>query len=259
VAGTLRTVLREAQRLDRKVARVVIETSGVALPGQIVESLLADPVVQSLFYVATVLSVVDATQIADQLERYDEVGAQIAAADAVYVSKTDLPGTALAVLRPAIAALNPFCRVLSGDAWPLSDGWLEARNDIRAMRQGNLRDLPAGAHGRAFDSFHIPVPSGVPMARLSEFTDAVTYLLGDRILRAKGFVRVREHRRWVLVNIVRRTLYPPVFSDAALAPGESGLVFIVEDLDRDTVAEFLSLALRPEGPAQADRQEAAHV
>lgn len=268
LARTLRDALATARTMGRRTERIVIETSGVALPNSIVEALAGDPTLDGHCHLAAVLTVLDASQYFDQLGRYSEVVDQIAAADLVFVSKTDLPGAPESRMRASVAEINPLCAVLAGPRLTRES----VERIETTMRDGHA--LPRGkSTGRAFhrrdlDTFDLEIPYDVPIEALSEFTDAVTYLLGDRILRAKGFVKLREHVRWATVNIVKKTLYPPTFTDLPLEEADARIVFITEGVSRELIAEFLAIALRtsretraasPPGPIRVPGGETAHV
>jgi G3E family GTPase len=76
----------EISRLDR----VVIETTGLADPAPILHTIYADPVLQHHFAVDLVLTTVDAVNGELHLDRNLESVKQVAAADKVVVTKTDI-------------------------------------------------------------------------------------------------------------------------------------------------------------------------
>src|ERR1700733_5598680 len=104
--GDLLRTLATLLRRDPQPELIVIETSGVADPGDVVRNLM-DPVIWKEAPLETVLCVVDATiavaMLDDALLR-----SQIRAADVVALSKTDLADAAnQARVRDAIRALRP--------------------------------------------------------------------------------------------------------------------------------------------------------
>ena len=83
--------------------RVVIETTGLADPVPIVAGFTADPALRWHFRLGNVVTVVDAVNGAANLERFPEAMKQVALADRLVVSKTDLadPGALLRRLQLA--------------------------------------------------------------------------------------------------------------------------------------------------------------
>ncbi|MGI4953130.1 MAG: CobW family GTP-binding protein [Janthinobacterium lividum] len=108
--GDLLRTLAMLLRREPRPEHIVIETSGVADPGDIVRNLM-DPVIWRGAPLETVLCVLDATTdaagLADALLR-----AQLRAADVVALSKLDLSGDAGARVRAAAAAIRPTAVVV---------------------------------------------------------------------------------------------------------------------------------------------------
>jgi G3E family GTPase len=99
---------------------VVIETSGLAEPGPVLQAFLSDPNLDGLYRVASVLTLVDAVNFESTIQEHDEALRQVAFADRVLISKLDLikddPQAAEMSLRAAIARLAPAARIERNDA-----------------------------------------------------------------------------------------------------------------------------------------------
>src|SRR5262249_44207469 len=89
-------------------ARVVIETSGLADPGPILQTFATDRALGREFHLQALICVGDAVTGAGNLEAMAEARRQVALADRIVLSKSDLaaPGSA-ARLVEAIGVLNP--------------------------------------------------------------------------------------------------------------------------------------------------------
>ena len=211
---TLATLLRRVPRPEA----IVIETSGVADPADIVRNLM-DPVIWREAPLETVLCVVDSTRteaLADALLR-----SQVRSADIVALSKADLAGTTDA--RRAVKAIKPAVVVVEATegAMPLAllfppDG----------ERQPVRRDPGrAGPRADRFETFTWVSDRPVSLARLQ----AAIQALASRLARAKGvFACVERPSQPLLLQFVggRATLTP-----AGPAPPGSPpirLVFIAE-------------------------------
>jgi G3E family GTPase len=212
---TLATLLRRTPRPDC----IVIETSGVADPGDIVRTLM-DPVIWREAPLETVLCVVDATAppgLDDALLR-----AQIRAADVIALSKVDLADSTAAI-RATLATIKPQAVVIEAvqGALPL---------DLLFPAGPDHAPLPRDAGGRRpvadrFESMDWVSDRPVSLARLQ----AAIGRLAPRLARAKGFVETSEHPgRHLLLQFAggRATLAPA----AAPPPGTPcvRLVFIAE-------------------------------
>src|SRR5579859_4326904 len=71
-------------------ARVVIETSGLADPAPILQTFSTDRALGGEFHLQAMVAVVDALNGAANLERMEEARRQVAVADRIVLSKTDL-------------------------------------------------------------------------------------------------------------------------------------------------------------------------
>ncbi len=71
---------------------VVIETSGLAEPGPVLQAFLSEPTLDGLYRVAGVLALVDAVNWSGTSEAHDESVRQVALADRIRVTKLDMIG-----------------------------------------------------------------------------------------------------------------------------------------------------------------------
>ena len=112
VRGDLQKALRE--QLSRRTRgevphfrRVVIETSGLADPAPIAYTLLSEAVLRHHFRLSGIVTTVDAVNGAAQIGGFPEAAKQIAMADRLVLTKTDLcDGQLVAALRARLRALN---------------------------------------------------------------------------------------------------------------------------------------------------------
>lgn len=110
--GDLLRTLAALLRRDPQPEFIVIETSGIADPADIVRNLM-DPLVWREAPLETVLCVVDATTAPEKLNGDALQKSQVRAADVVALSKLDLvDDSASAPLRAAIRALRPAAVVV---------------------------------------------------------------------------------------------------------------------------------------------------
>ncbi|RUU58256.1 GTP-binding protein, partial [Mesorhizobium sp. M2C.T.Ca.TU.009.01.2.1] len=113
VRGDLVATLKE---LDRKsqagetppLSRVIIETTGLADPAPILHTLMAEAELMARFRIGGVVTTVDAVNGATTLARHSEAAKQIAVADRLLITKTDLVSNeALGGLRHRLEHLAP--------------------------------------------------------------------------------------------------------------------------------------------------------
>ncbi|WP_232477331.1 GTP-binding protein [Roseomonas sp. KE0001] len=216
---TLATLLRRAPRPEA----IVIETSGVADPADIVRNLM-DPVVWKEAPLETVLCVVDATAPPTAFED-PLLRAQLRMADVVALSRTDLgDAAALERARAALAALRPAATLVEAP-------------DGQVPLPLVLPDDPArppvprepGRRRPQADRFETLSWTAEAPLSLSRFQAAIGRL-APGLARAKGiFEAVEQPGRRLLFQLAggRATLAPLAGRTAGEAP-RSRIVFIAE-------------------------------
>ncbi len=215
---TIATLLRRDPRPDT----IVIETSGIADPADIVRNLM-DPVVWREAPLETVLCVLDASASATMLDD-TLLRAQLRAADIVALSKTDLvaPGH-LQRARATVAAIKPSAVVVEAVQGALPSALLFPPDPDPAATNRS-----AGKRHPATDRFETLNWTSEQPISLVRFQRAIGQL-APKLARAKGFLEtLEEPGRPVLFQLAggRATLTPAT-------PRPSGLpcvriVFIAE-------------------------------
>jgi G3E family GTPase len=214
--------------------RILIETSGMAEPLPILQTLRSDLKLRTRFRAGSVVCVVSAIDDAT-LRRRREAVAQITAADAIVITKGDLAhGGAAQAMQCAVATLNPLADPVPAEGQAFVD-WLAHREDSpdhawRARRFEN--QAPFHGHSHGVRSVTIRARTPPSWARFAVWLTRLVYLHGDRILRIKGVLFDRDRNAWIGVHGVGRFFHPPVHLELASPPADGAcLVFITENLD----------------------------
>src|ERR1700760_3441981 len=97
--------------------RVVIETSGLAEPAPILYTLAAEAYLEHVLRCERVVTVVDAVLGGSTLARFAEATAQVACADLLLISKTDLQPASTELLQQ-LQSLNPWAEIADGTTLP---------------------------------------------------------------------------------------------------------------------------------------------
>src|SRR5579872_6313908 len=99
--------------------KVVIETSGLAEPGPVLQAFLSEPTLDGLYRVASVLTLVDAVNWSGTSEAHEESVRQVAVADQVRITKLDLVSgdrqNALMRIRLDLRRINPSAEIAEVD------------------------------------------------------------------------------------------------------------------------------------------------
>jgi G3E family GTPase len=112
VRGDLLRSLFELTAHRARFDTVIIETTGLAEPAPVAQTLYADERIRSEFALEGVITVVDAKHLAAQLEESAEACEQIAFADLIVLNKTDLAAPEeLDVIEQRIGSLNRVAKI----------------------------------------------------------------------------------------------------------------------------------------------------
>jgi RNA polymerase-binding protein DksA len=158
LSPTLKNLWMARQRGDiPPFERVIIETTGIADPAPVLDNLLHDNWVRARFRLDGVVTTVDALFGMGQLDEHFEAVKQVAVADRLLLTKTDLaPAETVAALRERLAALNPAADLIRGDARRTRPGGdpepraVERRNPLaRSRALAEAAALPAGCRRHA--------------------------------------------------------------------------------------------------------------
>jgi G3E family GTPase len=245
LARTLRSLLdrRESGEI-RPFRRIVVETTGLADPAPILFTLGADPMLDHSLHLARVVTLVDAVSGAQSLDRFAEAARQVALADKLAITKTDIAPLG-PELRGRLDAINSRAeRVLTGETGDA--GATVFGGDERSSAPVSAAE-PAAIHTHGIESFCVVLHGEV--SRL-DFARALGSLARDRgadLLRVKGIVRFSDKpERPAVVQAAQHAMFAPEWLDAW--PDEdrrSRLVFVAHEIPRTEILAHFAFA-KPE-------------
>jgi G3E family GTPase len=265
VRGDLARVLRELLPRARRdeISRIVIETTGLADPVPILATLMRDPVAVSAYRLDGIVTVVDAVNGIVHLDTQPEAVRQVAVADRIVISKSDL-GDPLEV-RARVGRLNPGVPVAECAHGVIDAGFvlhaglfdLAAKSpDVRGWLDEAAFDAgheqhhhDPNRHNAGISAFCVTLEQPIEWAAMAMWLDVLVATKGDHLLRIKGILNVKGHDRPVAVHVVRHLIHPPVklrsWPDGD--PRTSRLVFITRDVPRGVIEDGLRAFLVPKG------------
>ena len=217
--------------------RVIIETSGLADPGPVLQTFATDHSLGREFYLQALISVVDAVNGSHNVERMPEAKKQVALADRIVVTKSDLADAAATErLINQLGTLNtaPLGLAVGGK---IESPFLlsEPPSPRRSF------DLGRAEHTHGLCSFALIFEEPLPWACFEQAMAVLTSLRGPDLLRVKGFLAIEECRGPVVVHVVQHVFHPPVeLEDWPDGDQRSRLVFVTRGLERDAVAQLFA-------------------
>jgi G3E family GTPase len=241
VRGELAAAIRDLHsRRERGVVppfrRLVIESTGLADPFPVLSTLTADPVLRHHFRGAGVVTTVDAVNGMLQLERHIESVRQVAIADAIVLTKTDIAEpevTARLVAR--LGAINPSAPPLSAAEVSLDAAVLLQSGSGGGFRAIEEPAIGKSAHG-SVRAFAIVVDEPLDWTAFGIWLTMLLNRHGERILRVKGILALAGEERPVAVHGVQHLVHAP--THLGQWPSEdrrSRIVFIVEGIEPELI------------------------
>jgi G3E family GTPase len=277
---TVRTDLEETLRelfIKRRAGeiidftRVVIETSGMADPTPVMHTLLTDGMVFSRYRLDGVVTLIDVVNGPGQLKEFPEAAKQIAVADRIVITKTDLAkAEAVEALREQLREANPYAGLYTAvqgeidpalllDVIPARaregqiDSWLfgtakttvpgDATQGGAEEGGGYLGQRVRAEHTLNVSSFTLTFDAPFTWEAFSAVTQLLTSLRGPDLLRVKGLVNIVGESGPVVVQGAQHLFHPPVAM--AAWPGEdrrSRIVFITRNIPRQAVEGLFTAA-----------------
>lgn len=242
------------------IRRIILETTGVAEPGPILSELSAVPELAEHFRLDGVTTLVDAANGLATLEAQSIARAQVASADQLLITKTDLVAPeSIAALEQRLRNLNPEAEVATvkhGAVQPQQlfsaarrqreadqrfQLWFSAAEPVRFTPLSEDSPRPDAQH---IDSFSVIVEEPLPMNRFFGWMAFLRSLCGPDLLRIKGFVQLEGQPGPTVLHGVQGVFHPPEFRDQW--PSEdhrTRLVFITQGWGRETVQSTLNYLL----------------
>ncbi len=261
-------------------SRVLVETTGLADPAPILQTLVSDRMLTPHFSLRAVVTTVDAVNGPANLDDMPEPVKQAALADVLLVTKTDLAGdNAVADLEARLKKINPAAtirHITQGRIEPDElFGYVKAdpRASPEALEQWLSADAfaaPAAAHAHdhghhdhdhhdhaghtehgdpnrhsdRIRAFCLSFEDPVPMPALERWLAAITSLRGVDLLRMKGVVNVRGLPGPVVVQGVQHLIQPPVRMPRWHDDDHSTrIVFITRDIPESALRNSLSVLM----------------
>lgn len=247
--------------------RIIIETTGIADPTSVMEVLLRSDWVARRHYLDGVVVTVDAVFAHSQLDAHFEAVRQVATADRLLLTKSDLVGEGeLVPLETRLAKLNPSApvvRVLHGEVDPdqvfnlrayhqsetlPAQAWLAA-DRFRAVTPmvgqhlgiRNPQSPSVSLTDGRIRSFSLVFDQPLAWHGVSEALETLAGFCSHRLLRMKAIVNVREHQGPVVLHAVQHLFYPSVeLPEWPDDDHRSRFVFITADLEEAFVSQLLA-------------------
>ncbi|SIQ72834.1 GTPase, G3E family [Rhizobium sp. RU33A] len=260
----------------KPLSRVVIETTGLADPAPVMQSVMGHPSIAQHFDLDGVVTVVDAVNGLSTIDAFPEAYKQVAVADRLILTKRTLADeAAVSALTQRLRSLNPRAPITDGDADDagsaamLINGLYDASSKIADVDRW-LKDEMAAAgdhhhhdhhhdhhghshghghhhhhdvnrHGASIRSYSILHDEPIDPMAINMFVDLLRSTHGEKLLRMKAIVALTDRPDKPLVlHGVQSIFHPPVRlpSWPEGSDRKTRLVLITRDLSESYVRDL---------------------
>ena len=280
LVDALEQLLRDLDNGRAVFRRVVLETTGLADPVPVLQTTMAHPYLVMRYRLDGVIAVVDAVNGAATLDEHVEAVKQVAVADRIVLTKTDLLTTpeqrrCLDALAVRLRRLNPAAPILDAAAneasperllacglfdparkipdvkrWLAADAYAEADDDHEHDHHHDVN-----RHDDRIRAFSFVTDTAIPAAMFDLFLELMRSVHGPNLLRLKGIVKLAETPTSpVVIHGVQHIFHPAVRLPRWPDGDErTRIVLITRDLDPGVVKRLFDAFLGAGAPDQPDR------
>jgi G3E family GTPase len=234
-------------------ARLIIEPSGLADPAPIAQAILRNPVMSGVLRLEAIIGTVDAVLVEGQITRHPETRKQIALADRLVLTKTDMvDAAAIGSVTRALCDLNPMAPILSAvcgeidAALLLPAGFMTPNAPDVPRRSGLFAELVQSAavieHNVGTEAASLIADRPLDWRRFDAWLRA--FRIGGHVLRVKGLLNIAGTPGPVVIQGVEHVMHAPV--ELAHWPADdhrSRIVVISQGLAARTIQQSWSQAL----------------
>jgi G3E family GTPase len=242
ICCSVRTDLQETLRdlfAQRRVGevfdfdRVIVETTGLADPAPVVQTLASDTLLEAQYRLDGLITLVDGVLGLGQIQDQTEAVKQIAIADKVFITKSDLADApTLHALGLASARAGQQTLRFLGEA-------LDGSTSTDAPEGGRYLGQAASTHDRSVRTVSLRFKQPFQWASFSAALELLSTLRGPDLLRVKGIVNVDG--KPVVVQGVQHIFHTPVELDRwPSADTDSRLVFITRNIEADVIRNLFA-------------------
>lgn len=280
----LEKLLRDRDNGRVSFKRVVLETTGLADPAPLLQTLMSHPYLVLRFRLDGVVTLIDAVNGLSTLDEHPEAVKQAAVADRLVITKTDLidgPNRSRArdALVQRLHALNPAAPMLdaaAGEAtaerlfncglydpakkipdvnrWLAEEAYAAAEAE-RLHRHGHdHHHHDVNRHDDRVRAFTLSSDEAISASVFELFIELLKSVHGPNLLRVKGIVKIEEEPdRPVVIHGVQHVFHPAAQLEAwPDADRRTRMVFIVRDIEPRVIRELFDAFL---GRMNADRPD----
>jgi G3E family GTPase len=245
LAATLHSLLKRHYEAmgEKPFARILIETSGMASPGPVVQTVLAEPMLATHLRLDGVVTLAHAQHIVRQLQEHPEASEQIAYADRVILNHCDqCTAEEIDAAEAAILACNHYAEITQAtqarvEVVTLLDihTWDRMAPHVERLAATPAHHPAAGSHTHTCDVHTLTLRATAPLDlnRLRVWLVFLTKRREHDLMRLKGILHCQQYEQAIVAQGVYKWVTLRKRGDQV--PAESVLVLIGRHLNEDVI------------------------
>ncbi len=215
---------------------IIIETTGLADPIPILKLINSDDILQQHLRIKNVITVVDAINIQNQIKEIPEVENQVALADILVISKTDLASISdQSISNTIIDQLNPLAKrfEVNKEASILDIITSITTINIRKNILPTLKKKNTLNHEEEISSFVFKIKKPIKLDDFFLWIQLLVQSQGERLLRMKGIIPFEDGTYYV--HSTGYLFYPPEPALGFSNQKHGKLIFITRGLTQEHI------------------------
>lgn len=252
----MRRLLAEQPGLDG----IVIETTGLANPSPVIQTLIVDQLLGAKCRLDSVICLIDAVHISDQLDRWPDASDQIVFSDRLILNKIDDATAPIADIERRLNEINPFARVTRTNHSAMTASDVLGQNSHNLDRIADrLADAPDEIHDHAhhidasgISSLSLTAQAPIDADAFGHWLQDMLSRYGADILRTKAILSVAGEDRKLVIQAVNMMIEGDFRGPWADKPRLSRIVFIGRKLPHDMLRSGFESCLANQTPRRKD-------
>lgn len=207
--------------------RLVIETTGLADPSPIITTFMTHPYFAMRFKLAEIVTVVSSLDGLAYLETYEEARRQVACADVLLLTKTDILPISHG-LKARLNQLAPLAEIMTSDV--LIDIGFKGEFSVKPV-------FSPLNHEDRFKTQVLMTDFAISGAALHLFLNLLRGQFSKQLLRVKGLVKIKESPEAPLIIQGAQSMLHPVGQLSSWPDNDkrTRLVFITDGLQQEVI------------------------
>lgn len=221
--------------------RIILETTGMADPAPIIQSLILDKTSSPKVILDRVLVTVDSMTGLTSLTEFEEASRQVALADILLITKTDLLTEGTVGLKRELKAINEKAKIFTSNLGQIDLALvLDKRDNWTNNYVSKSEDEHFHSHSN-ISSVSLYFKKPIHAVTLTLFLEVLAETLGSNLIRIKGLVFIKEAKETpAIVHGVQHVFHAISWHESwPERREETQLVFIGRDLSLQWIEALL--------------------